>query len=44
MVFSQTFGQSLGNRPVIFAEPSQGKRDLTVPAPALCAPNRFYSR
>ena len=41
MKFSQTFGQTLENRPVISAEPSQGERDKTVPASALCAPSHY---
>jgi hypothetical protein len=44
MGFSQTFGRALENRPVIYAEPSQGKRNLTVPASALCAPSHFASK
>lgn len=36
MTFSQTFGQALENRLVFSAGPSQGERDKTVPASALC--------
>ena len=38
MLFSQTLGQPLENRPVIYRKPSKGWQKKTVPASALCAP------
>ena len=43
MLFSQTFGQPLENRPVIYRKPSKGWKKKTVPAAALCAPGHFSS-
>jgi hypothetical protein len=44
MLFSQTFGRALEDRPVFSAESSEDKRDKTVPTSALCAPNDDRSR
>jgi hypothetical protein len=44
MLFSQTFGQPLENRPVIYRKPSQGWKKKTVPASALCAPGHCWPR